>query len=686
MTQEKRNNIIIILLLAVATLLITYMLPQQGFNMPKYTQGKPWTHAMLTAPTEIPIELDSITAEHITDSINSHFVKIYKRDNAIKNEQLDQLYRALKRNPNVSTAGINNIVSIVTDLYNKGIVDNDSYDEITTGKLRHMRFLHNKSYEDLSTEEMNSVHSAYNSLDTIIADPLLRAALANIKIDVYLQPNVIYDSVQTKEQINDALQKALAPQGVVQMGESIIYPGSIVTPRTAMILQAYEKIMTERQSHFNGINYSIIGQFVFIAMMMIVFYYFMKMIRPRTFANFKKMVFLAMFTTLFIIVVEMIIGFKATLVHAIPFALVPIIITTFCDTRTSFFIYMIVVIITSLVANDQAEFIIIQFAVGNIAIVSIKEFSRRSQLVQCAAYIFMAYSLIYLALTVLRDGNITQFFADRNWWHVFMYFAMNCVVLSFAYVLIFLIEKIFGFTSTITLVEMSDINNKELRQLSMACPGTFQHSLQVSNLASEAAHEIGANTQLARAGALYHDIGKIENPAFFTENQHDVNPHDSLTPEQSARIVIAHVTDGVKRAEKARLPQDIKDMILQHHGTGYTKYFYTQACQLNDGEKVDIAPYRYPGPNPRTKEAAIIMMADSCEAACKSLKEPTEDGIKNLVNKVIDGQIAEGLLNDAPLSFSDVGRIKQTFIEHLRTFYHTRISYPDDTKPQQDEG
>ena len=267
-----------------------------------------------------------------------------------------------------------------------------------------------------------------------------------------------------------------------------------------------------------------------------------------------------------------------------------------------------------------------------------------------------------------------------------MYFAVNCVVLSFAYVGIFLVEKTFGFTSTVTLVELSDINTPLLRKLSESCPGTFQHALQVANIAGEAAVKVQASPQLARAGALYHDIGKIENPAFFTENQSGVNPHDALAPEQSARIVIQHVTDGVKMAEKARLPQVIKDMILQHHGRGLAKYFYTQASKAHPDREIDASLYAYPGPNPQSREAAIVMMADSCEAAVKSLKEHDEQSIRTMVDRVIDGQIADGLLREAPISFRDVETVKRIFVERLKSFYYTRISYPDDIKPKpQDE-
>ncbi len=679
MEKTKRNNLLIIAMLVVATGLITFFLPSKNFRSLSYQQGKPWSYPMLKAPFDIPIEYDSLTKHHIIDSINANFVKIYRTDYKLVNKQLTALSKALNAQ-GVDPAQRQAIVASVNTLYDNGIVDYDTYDAIAHNRMPQVRILTNKVADFVSTDKMVSVRQAYAELDTMLPGPAYRATLSAVSIANYLQPNVLYDSVETKKLLDDAYQKALAPRGVVQTGESIIFPGNVVTPQKYMVLQTYERMMREREMHPNGINYSVLGQLLFVAIMMIVFYIYIKLMRPRTFDNLRKMVFLISFSTVFIVMVEIIVAFRPSYMPIIPFALVPIIIATFTDTRTAFFINMVVVMLCSLVADNQAEFIVMQFLAGNIAIVSIKELSRRSQLARCAAYIFLVYSLCFISFQVLREGNMMSVFTDNNW-HPFLKYAINCVVLSFAYILIFLIEKIFGFTSTVTLVELSDINTPVLRELSEACPGTFQHSLQVANLAAEAAHEIGANPQLARAGALYHDIGKIDNPAFFTENQNGVNPHDSLTPDQSARIVINHVTDGVKRADKAKLPQVIKDFILQHHGKGRTRYFYTMACKAHPGEEVDPAPYTYPGPNPRTKEAAILMMADACEAAARSLKNPSEKDIANMVNNIIDGQMRDGLFNDSPISFNDIGVIKATLTERLRTFFHLRVAYPDDIKP-----
>lgn len=679
MKKNKKDNIIIIVMLIVATGLITFFLPNKTFQGFNYTQGKPWGYSMLTAPFDIPIEHDSATAHHIIDSINTHFVKIYRIDYSVVSKQLYNLDRALKK-PGISPTTRQVILMKVNRLYDDGIVDNETYDNIVKGHMPEVRILSNKVARIVPTQKMSSVKEAYAYLDSTLTSSNYKNAMVIASVYDYLTPNMRYDSVETKKLLDDAYQKALAPQGIVQTGESIIFPGNVVTPEKFSILQTYERMMRQRQMHTNGINYSILGQLAFVGIMMMILYYYMKLMRPRTFGSQRKMVFLVSFTTLFVVIVEIVIAFKPNYIYLIPFALLPIIITTFTDTRTSFFLHIVVVVLCSLVAKDQAEFIILQFMAGNIAIVSIKELSKRSQLARCAFFIFLMYSFMYTALYIMREGNMKNIFTGGSW-HIFIMFFINCAVLSFAYLLIFLIEKISGFTSTVTLVELSDINTPELRALSDACPGTFQHSLQVANLAAEAAHNINCNVQLARAGALYHDIGKINNPAFFTENQAGVNPHDSLTPEQSARIVINHVTDGLKRAEKAGLPQVIRDFIMQHHGKGMTKYFYIMASKAHPDETIDTSLYTYPGPNPQSKEAAIVMMADACEAATKSITNPDEKSVSDMINKVIDDQVVSGLLSEAPISFSDVGTIKRTFIERLRSFYHMRVSYPDDIKP-----
>ena len=318
------------------------------------------------------------------------------------------------------------------------------------------------------------------------------------------------------------------------------------------------------------------------------------------------------------------------------------------------------------------EFILMQTIAGMVVIFSLKDLSQRSELIRCAFFTFLSYVLTYISLVHYQEGD----FLKINWM-MFLYLGINFILLMFAYVLVYMLEKTFGYISNITLVELSNINMPLLKKLSETCPGTFQHSLQVSILAAEAAGKINANAQLVRTGALYHDVGKMTNPVFFTENQNNVNPHNQLSFDESARIVISHVSEGVKIAEKYNLPEAIIDFIRTHHGKGKAKYFYNSFKNQYPDRKIDESVFTYPGPNPFSKETAVLMMADSVEAASRSLKEHSEEEIQALVNKIIDGQMADGLLKNAPLTYKDVETVKQVFIDKLKMMYHTRISYPD---------
>lgn len=360
-------------------------------------------------------------------------------------------------------------------------------------------------------------------------------------------------------------------------------------------------------------------------------------------------------------------------VYILPYAMLPIIIRVFLDSRTAFLTHVITILICSIALRFPHEFILTQLAAGLVAIFSLRELSQRSQLFRTALLVILTYAAVYFAFELITENDLAKLNV-----RMYTYFIINGILLLFAYPLLFLLEKTFGFTSNVTLVELSNINNDLLRQMSETVPGTFQHSMQVANLAAEAAIRIGAKSQLVRTGALYHDIGKMENPAFFTENQSGgINPHKNLNYEQSAQVVINHVTDGLKLAEKYNLPKVIKDFISTHHGRGKTRFFYISWKNEHPGEEPDDEKFTYPGPNPFSKETAILMMADAVEAASRSLPEYTEESISNLVEKIIDSQIEEGYFKECPITFKDIATVKAVFKEKLKTIYHTRISYPE---------
>ena len=676
--MKKSNNLIITILLVLSIILISTALffCRDGYHTYSFEVGKPWLHPRLEASFQFDIELDEETTKHITDSVHQNFAKIYALNVKKGEQQQALLSRTLAGRP-----GSQALLAAVAQLYNDGIVDNEAANDIRAGKQ--LRFLvGNNQLQVVDATNMKTVRQAYAWLtDSMKGNAAIQEALKAVDISNYLVPNMMVNQEENDKWLNEDLRNALRSPGTVQAGEAIISKGEIVTPKKASAIESYQNEMERRNNQRNADEMtSLLGQILIVATMMLAFYFFMKRLRNQVFSSTRRMVFLITLITVFVIAVFLCVKFKYSLLYVIPFALVPVIVSSFFDDHTSFFSHIVTVLISSLVASShQAEFIIMQFLAGIIAIVSVKELTKRRQLVQCAASIFLAYCVTYIAMTLITEGDYNKI--DN---YYFRYFLINCALLSFALLIIPVIEKAFGFTSSMTLMELSDINNPLLRQLSTNCPGTFQHSLQVANLGGEAALKIGANMQLVRAGALYHDIGKTKNPAFFTENQIGENPHDHLVrPEDSAKIVIDHVANGLKLAEEAGLPKVIKDLIAQHHGKGITRYFYYKAREARPDEEVDPAPFTYPGPNPQTKEAAILMMADACEAATKSMSDHSEEAIAAMVGKIIDGQVADGLLRETPISFRDVETVKKLFVERLRTAYHVRVSYPSAIKPDE---
>ena len=684
MTNNARHTVFVALLMAAAAAIIALALPHNAIEiMPDYETGRPWRNPTLIAPFDIPIELDTATRRRVTDSVNTHFVHIYRRDVQRGEQQVALLTKSLyEQGSSVNPAVRPRLVALAKRVYADGIVDNDASDAIRAGKMPRIRILGNdKVAQVVSTRGMHSVREAYSLIDSSLTASGAHDALSRINVSNFLTPNILLDEEEDTKLLNDALSSALTPKaGLVQMGEAIIYTGNVVTPEKASVLNTFKRMLEERDLHRDNGTGRWWGQLIMVVALLAMFFFFMRRMRPKVFADSRRMIFLISFVTLFVVAALVVMTIKPNFTYLVPFALVPIIVATFFDARSAFFTHLIVMLICSLVARNQGEFILLQFLAGTIAVAVARDYLRRSQLVVCALLIFAAYSVAFVAMSLVHGVKF-----EAVEWRTLLYFAVNCTVLTFAYVGTVFVEKIFGFTSKTTLVELSDINTPLLRRLAEECPGTFQHVLQVANIASEAALKIGANEQMVRAGALYHDIGKVENPAFFTENQTGVNPHDALAPEQSARIVIQHVTDGLRLADKARLPQVIKDLIAQHHGKGLTRYFYAQAVKANDGAAVDTAPFTYPGPNPQTREAAILMMADACEAAAKSLTDHSEKSIRLLVDKIVGGQIADGLLSESPITLHEVEVIKKVFVERLCAFYYTRISYPDDVKPSPEQ-
>lgn len=416
----------------------------------------------------------------------------------------------------------------------------------------------------------------------------------------------------------------------------------------------------------------LIGQSLYVFILLSLFTLYLTLFRNDYFEKPRAISLLYAMLIIFSIITSVMMKHNIFSVYIVPFAMAPIFVRVFMDSRTAFVSHVTMIFLCAVAVKYQYEFIIVQLVAGLIAIYSLRELSKRSQIFLTALLVTVGSAAAYLSLQLIQNDDFSKL--DHS---MYYHLAVNGIFLLFTYPLMLIIEKLFGFISTVTMFELSNTNNELLRTLSEVAPGTFQHSMTVGNLGVEIANKIHAKGHLVRTGALYHDIGKMVNPVFFTENQVGVNPHDNISDLESAKIIIGHVTEGLRLAEKYNLPKVIQEFITTHHGKGLVKYFYINYKNAHPDKEVDEAPFRYPGPNPWTREQAILMMCDTVEAASRSLSEYTEESISNLVNKLIDSQVSSGFFTDCPITFRDIKIAKQILIERLMSIYHTRIQYPE---------
>ena len=552
------------------------------------------------------------------------------------------------------------------------------YRAVATDSTRLLRVVSGKEAQSV---QVNCIYSTMSAYEQLFSDERLapyRQVLQRCNLNEYIEPNLAYDRTRSETELNDLLSGISPASGMVLSGQKVIDRGEIVDEYDYRVLSSFEREMQRRQASDAELTSTFAGQVLFVSILVILFTAYLTLFRKDYFEKPRSTLMLYVMITLFPVLVSMMMAHSVFNVYIIPFAMVPIFVRVFMDSRTAFVTHVTMVLICAAVVKYQYEFIIVQLVSGMMAIYSLRELSRRAQVFRTALMVALASSIVYFALQLMQENDVTKLDAG-----MYYYFVINGVFLLLAYPLMYLIEKTFGFISDVTLFELSNTNKGLLRRLSEVAPGTFQHSITVGNLAAEIANKIGANSLLVRTGALYHDIGKMVSPAFFTENQVGLNPHERMTYKESAQIIISHVYEGVKEAEKANLPNVIRDFILTHHGKGMAKYFYIKYCNDHPDEKVDEEEFSYPGPNPFTREQALLMMADTVEAASRSLSSYTEESISELVERLIDQQVAAGYFKECPITFRDIGQAKLVLIERLKSIYHTRVQYPELKKTTQ---
>lgn len=663
---------------SVIVLLLIMKSDHQNFS---YELNQPWRYPLLTAEFDTPVMRDSVSAQIMRDSIDRAFIPFVTRDTRASARNVDRFVKIAANYVDVGDAAF--LGKKLSEVYGRGVVSAELYDHIHSFAQSQLRV--NDESEDINAvkiidaSSMMSPSMAYKAVDSAyVAAKSTPKQTARLSADVAkalnasLTPNIVIDSASDSRFRDQEYLNVNSALGVIKKGQRIVDRGDIIDAQIYTNLNNYLDMLDKTESKTMSKKFFTSAQAIYIVILFSLLYLFLALYRPEIFEDFKKVTFIVSLITFFVVIaIESADVFNNGL-YLIPFAGVPIIITVFTDARTAIFSHIVCILMIALAAPFQFQFVVIQFVVGISATMCIHHLSQRSQLLRTALITFVLYIVCYAIMLTLSEGTVTSFS-----WRMVGVFGINSVLLSFAYLLILVVEKLFGFTSTVTLVELSDINSPILRNLAEVAPGTFQHSMQVSTLAAEAARAIGANTTLVRTGALYHDIGKSESPIFFTENQHGVNPHAGLDPETSARKIISHVTDGLSMASREKLPQVIKDFITEHHGKGVTKYFYNTAVNESKDGVVDKTLYEYPGPNPQSKETTILMMADAIEAASRSLKDYSPASINALVDKIIDSQMADGLYNESPINFRDINVIKDTFKKRLATIYHSRIEYPE---------
>ena len=677
-TLSRRSFLTVACTLLVSVVTLIYFLPRESKFGYVYELNKPWHYPQLIASYDFVIYKTDDEVKRERDSVVRQFVPYYRVDSLVAEKQIAALRKDFYAGKfrGVPVYYLPRLVENLRQIYARGILDVSDYEDFLKGDSHVLRLIRGQEATTEEVENFFTIRTAYDFLVNRDKGALSQEALRSCNLNNYLAVNVKNDTAKNRLELQSELSQVSDNIGMVQSGQLVIDRGQIVNAEHVRILNSLKKESEQRMDPSRGYWFIFAGQVIFVILLISLLFTYLKLFRRDYFSSPHSVLLLFSFVTVFPVITYLMMAHHFYSVYLVPYALIPIFVRIFMDSRTSFMAVVTSSLLSALSLHSPFEFVLWQIVTGATVIYSLRELTERSQLLRTVLAVVVVGLVISIGYDLSQGLNGDAFDRSR-----IVYMIIGGILLLFAYPLMYFVEKLFGFTSSVTLVELTNTNNPILRKMSKVAQGTFNHSMQVSNLAAEVADKIGAKAQLARTGALYHDIGKVLNPAFFTENQSGVNPHDTISEERSAQIIINHVTDGLRLAEKYHLPQVIKEFIRTHHGTGLVKYFYIQYCNKHVGETVDEEAFRYPGPNPQTREQAVVMMCDSVEAASRSLKEYTEESITQLVNRIVDSQLAEGHFKECPITFRDIADAKRTLIDSLKTIYHTRISYPEIKKP-----
>jgi len=703
MNEKQKESLKRILLYLAAAVILFFLFPSEGKFKYEYQKGRPWMHETLIAPFDFPIYKTQQEIEQERDSILQLFSPYFQLDTSIAYQQsarLDSSFtkifsqavtkmveeklvpsylkqELLMQENDFRTAVLHSLRSI----YNQGIVSSVEWNKNQFKQSKTIQIIRNNVSSQVAFNSLYTEVSAYRYLiGNVREQPGLKAYSADqteqllhfLNLNEYITGNLFYDARKTELERKSLVSNISLTEGMVLEGERIISKGEIVSDEKFKILESLRIEYNQRVGITGHKILLFLGQFILSILSVLMIFLFLQSFRKEVFGNQLKTLFILFIILFMSALTRLVISYSQLSVYVIPFALIAIIVKTFYDSRIALFILITTLFITAFWVPNAFEFVFMNFVAGIVAIFSLSNQYRRGKLFITSVLVLLAYTVVFAGISLLEEGR----WNSVSWGELF-WFTGNSLLLLSAYPLMFIFEKTFGFLSDASLTELSDTNQPLLRQLAELAPGTFQHSLQVANLAEDAVRHIGGNALLVRTGALYHDIGKMENPLYFIENQTPgTNIHEHFDAAESARIVISHVENGLLLARKNGLPEQISDFISTHHGTTLARYFYYTWLKNNKEESNSEHLFRYPGPRPFSKETAVVMMADAVEAASRSLTKVDESSLTALVNEIIDQQMHEEQFNDADITFKDITTIKNVFIQRLRNIYHARIAYP----------
>lgn len=673
MKDKKWGVVLRIALMVVLAAIIVQLFPREKKFKYYYEVGKPWNYELLTAAFDFPIYKTDQQFEEDMDRLLENYTPYFQEVSGVFEQQYNRWFEEWSAKKGQTPRYADYVKKELETIYSKGII---SATDLKTIKENHQKnislILPNRRVKVLPVKELYTPRKAY---ETLLAHKPIGAGsdeFSSYNLNLYLVENLAYDSITSELVRSDKIKNLSQTAGIVQTGEKIVDKGEIVTTHTDMMLQSLKIEMNKRTSTFRESSYVLAGEIILVLGLLLLLTLYFKLFRAEIYESYNNLLLIVILILLIVGLVAIVLKLTQLSIYVVPFALLPIIVRVFFDSRTAFFTHTVTILLVAFMVPNPFLFIVLQFVAGMTAVTGLKDMTGRGQLTQTTLLIFVSYAMTYIAFSLISEGDLyaIDFFPIA-------YLGISSLLLLFVYVLIYILEKIFGLISSVTLVELTNINSDLMLKFAEIAPGSFQHSLQVSNLAAEAAKKINANSLLVRTGGLYHDIGKMKNPQYFIENQLDgVNPLLKMSHQEAAQAIIQHVLDGLTLAKKYKLPAQIMGFIATHHGRSQTKYFYNSCVNENPDKKIDIEQFTYPGPLPYSKETAILMMADAVEARSRTLGTYTEESIQYMVDDMIDQQIADGQFKNAPISFRDVETVKKVLTDKVKNIYHSRIEYP----------